>query len=233
MEKALQEYGDEYTAEVIKDKIVNLQEKVERIGPVNPIAAEEYERLIERKHLLEEQIKDIEDSRKALKKIIEVIDKKIRERFQESFEIVNQNFQMVFNKLFPGGTAELYLTDQDNLEETGVEIYAQPEGKKLKKLTLLSGGEKALVAIALLFAVFYSRPSPFYILDEVEPALDDINLNRFIGLLEHLKKRTQFLIISHQRRTMEIADSLYGVSMQADGVSRVISQKLSDMVEAG
>ncbi len=233
LEIAINEYTDNYSQSEIENNINDIQAKLEKIGPVNPIAAEEYESLKERQKLLEEQIDDIESSRKALRKIINVIDQKIRDQFVETFELVNKNFQLVFNQLFPGGSAELYLSDPDNLEESGVDVYAQPEGKKLKKMTLLSGGEKSLVAIAVLFALFYTRPSPFYILDEVEPALDDINLTRFIGLIEHLKNKTQFIIISHQRRTMEIADSLYGVSMQADGISRLISQKISDMVEAG
>jgi chromosome segregation protein len=157
---------------------------------------------------------------------VRAIDRKMRERFLETFEQVDQHFRNVFAVLFPGGHAELKMTDPDDPEETGVEVVAQPLGKKLQKMTLMSGGEKSLTALALLFALYRTRPCPFYILDEVEAALDDSNLRRFVGFVDSMRRVTQFIIVTHQRRTMEMADVLYGVSMQSDGVSKVVSQRL-------
>ena len=150
----------------------------------------------------------------------------MRDRLLETFEQGNTHFQSVCTVLFTGGHAELRMTDPDDPEQTGIEVIAQPIGKKLRKMTLMSGGEKSLTALALLFAVYHTRPCPFYVLDEVEAALDDSNLRRFIAFMDSLRTRTQFIVVSHQRRTMEMADVLYGVSMQSDGVSKVVSQKL-------
>jgi chromosome segregation protein len=203
-----------------------LRKQIANMGPVNPVAVSEYDALKDRREFLARQIDDLASSRAALSKVVRAIDRKMRDRFSETFAEVDRHFQAVFAVLFPGGQAELRLTDPDNLEESGVEVVAQPRGKKLAKMSLMSGGEKSLVALALLFALYHTRPCPFYILDEVEAALDDSNLRRFITLTNSLRERTQFLIVSHQRRTMETADVLYGVSMQADGVSKVVSQKL-------
>jgi chromosome segregation protein len=150
----------------------------------------------------------------------------MRDRFLDTFEKVDENFQEVFGVLFPGGKASLSMTDPDDPAETGIEVAAQPRGKRLQRMSLMSGGEKALVALALLFALYHTRPCPFYILDEVEAALDDVNLRRFIGLVDALRRGTQFVVVTHQRRTMETADLLYGVSMQADGVSKLVSERL-------
>lgn len=150
----------------------------------------------------------------------------MRRRFVEVFEQVNKNFGEMFALLFPGGTAYLELTDPDNLENTGIDIIAQPRGKRLSKTTLLSGGEKSLTALAVLFALYQVKTVPFYVFDEVEAALDDSNLSRLLEAIERLKQHTQLIVITHQRRTMEQADVLYGVSMQADGISRVVSQRL-------
>ncbi|MDI6900428.1 MAG: chromosome segregation protein SMC [Anaerosomatales bacterium] len=203
-----------------------LRKRIANLGPVNPVAVEEFDHLQDRRDRLQEQLDDLLASQKALQKIIRAIDRKIRDRFLETFELVDSHFQEVFGVLFPGGQASLSLTDPDDPETTGVEVVAQPRGKRLQKMSLLSGGEKSLTALALLFAVYRTRPCPFYILDEVEAALDDSNLRRFIAFVDSLRHHTQFVIVTHQRRTMEMADVLYGVSMQADGVSKVVSQRL-------
>ncbi len=212
------------------EKAHRLRKQIANLGPVNPVAVEEFESLRERRAFLSTQIEDLMGSKNALAKVLRAIDRKMRDLFMTTFEEVDRHFQTVFALLFPGGTAALRLTDPEAPEETGVEVVAQPRGKKLSKMSLMSGGEKALVALALLFALYHTRPCPFYILDEVEAALDDTNLRRFITLLDSLRTRTQFVVVSHQRRTMETADVLYGVSMQADGVSKVLSQKLEHAV---
>ncbi len=203
-----------------------LRKRLANLGPVNPIAMEEYDALSARREFMLAQLEDLEASRKALHKILAAIDRKIRERFLETFEQVDAYFQETFAVLFPGGTAQLALTEPDDPETTGVEVVAQPRGKKLSKLSLMSGGEKSLTALALLFAVYRTRPCPFYILDEVEAALDDVNLRRFIAFVDNMRTDTQFIIVTHQRRTMEMADVLYGVSMQADGVTKIVSERL-------
>lgn len=230
LETAL-EYNDEgkEPGEWLKTE-ERLQIEIDKIGPVNQIAATQFTSIAERQKFLSKQIDDLVRSQKALQKVVRVIDRKIRIRFKVTFDEVNTNFKEVFSELFEGGTAELVLLE-DEVEdgrdpEDGVDIAAQPYGKRLQSLNLLSGGERSLVGLAFLFALHYTRPSPFYILDEVEAALDDANLQRFISLLKKLKKETQLLIITHQRRTMEAADCVYGVTMQSDGVSKVISQKL-------
>ena len=172
------------------------------------------------------QIEDLSSSRNALHKVVRAIDRKTRDLFLETFEQVNVHFQDVFAVLFPGGHAELRMTDPDDPEQTGIEVIAQPLGKRLQKMTLMSGGERSLTALAMLFALYHTRPAPFYVLDEVEAALDDSNLRRFVSFVDSLRRHTQFVIVTHQRRTMEMADVLYGVSMQSDGVSKVLSQRL-------
>ncbi|MBI5231635.1 MAG: chromosome segregation protein SMC [Coriobacteriales bacterium] len=203
-----------------------IRKQISNLGPVNPIAMEEFQSLQSRRDFMNEQIEDLESSRKALHKVVAAIDRKMRDRFIETFELVDEAFREIFGVLFPGGHAELTLTDPEDPEATGVEVVAQPRGKKLSKMSLMSGGEKSLTALALLFAVYRTRPCPFYILDEVEAALDDTNLRRFVAFVDSMRNRTQFIVVTHQRRTMEMADVLYGVSMQADGVSKVVSQKL-------
>ncbi|MBN1193085.1 MAG: chromosome segregation protein SMC [Coriobacteriia bacterium] len=212
------------------DQAHKLRKRIANLGPVNPIALEEFQGLKDRRDFMQGQLDDLLSSRKSLQKVISAIDRKVRDRFLETFELVNNHFQDIFAVLFPGGHASLSLTEPDDPESTGVEVVAQPRGKRLQKMTLLSGGEKSLTALALLFAVYRTRPCPFYILDEVEAALDDTNLRRFIAFVDSLRNHTQFVIVTHQRRTMEMADVLYGVSMQADGVSKVVSQKLERAV---
>ncbi|MCL6472876.1 MAG: chromosome segregation protein SMC [Firmicutes bacterium] len=228
LEKAL-DYRITIPDEEAEAEISSLRKRIAALGPVNPVAVEEYNQLEERHKFFVDQIEDLQRSRRALMKVISAIEQKMKIRFSETFEKVNENFQKVFEALFPGGQAELILTDPEDIKNSGIDIVAQPGGKKLQRLSLLSGGEKSLVALAFSFALYQTRPSPFYILDEVEAALDDINLQRFITLINKLKQKSQVLIITHQRRTMEIADSLYGVSMQADGVSKLISQKFSEV----
>lgn len=204
----------------------SLVRQINNLGPVNQVAMEEYETLKQRADYIAAQLEDLESARKALTKITAAIDRKMRTSFLTTFEKVDENFREVFSMLFPGGQAHLEMTDPEHPAETGIEVVAQPRGKRITKMMLMSGGEKSLTALALLFAVYRTRTVPFYVLDEVEAALDDSNLSKLIGAIDYLRKTTQLLVISHQRRTMEDADVLYGVSMQADGVSRVVSQKL-------
>jgi chromosome segregation protein len=212
-----------------EERAEKLERDLRRLGPVNPRAAEEYDELAERERFLEEQIEDLKSSRRDLMKVIHEIDTTIVEVFAEAFHDIAAEFEGVFGRLFPGGEGRLRLEDPDDLLTTGVEVEARPPGKNVKKLSLLSGGERALVALAFLFAIFRSRPSPFYLLDEVEAALDDINLHRFLGLIEELEERAQVLIVTHQKRTMEAADVLYGVSIAKDGVSQVVARRMEQI----
>lgn len=212
--------------EAAVDELHRLRRQVANLGPVNPVAAEEHSSLKDRRDFLAAQMEDVATSRLTLQKVVRAIDRKMRERFLETFEQVDSHFQAVFAVLFPGGRACMRLTEADDPENTGIEVVAQPLGKKLSKMSLMSGGEKSLTALALLFALYRTRPCPFYILDEVDAALDDSNLRRFITLVDSMRRHTQFIVVTHQRRTMETADVLYGVSMQADGVSKTVSQKL-------
>ena len=214
---------DREAAEAEKAK---LAAQIQRMGPVNEVAMEEYEKLKVRSDYITEQVQDLEASVKSLNKISAAIERKMRTQFLEVFELVNANFQEIFALLFPGGKAHLEMTEAENVFECGIEIQAQPKGKRIQKMMLMSGGEKSLTALALLFAVYRTRTVPFYVFDEVEAALDDANLGKLLTAIEELRKTTQLIVISHQRRTMEQADVLYGVSMQADGVSHVVSQRL-------
>lgn len=196
------------------------------LGKINPLALEEYEAVQERHEYLTKQLSDLEDSRRDLLKIIEDVDATVLEVFTKAYEDTAAQFEHVFATLFPGGDGRLSLTEPDNMLETGIEVEARPAGKKVKRLSLLSGGERSLAAIALLVSIFKARPSPFYVMDEVEAALDDTNLTRLLTIFRELQDDSQLIIITHQKRTMEISDALYGVSMRGDGVSQVISQKL-------
>lgn len=207
-------------------RAAHLARQLESLGPVNEAAMEQYVKLKERADYIAAQVGDLERARTSLRKITSAIERKMRKRFLMVFAQVNQNFSEVFTLLFPGGQAHLEMDDPDHPDETGIEISAQPRGKRIAKMTLMSGGEKSLTALALLFAVYKTRTVPFYIFDEVEAALDDANLTKLLDAIDHLKQNTQLIVITHQRRTMEQADVLYGVSMRADGVSRVVSQRL-------
>ncbi|RDB61772.1 chromosome segregation protein SMC [Gordonibacter sp. 28C] len=209
-----------------EDQAFKLRRRIANMGTINPDAADEYERLKTRYDYLAAQLADLDGARRALGKIVRVIDARMKDDFIRTFDAVNKNFSEIFAVLFPGGSAELSLVDPEDLENTGVEVTAQPRGKRITKMMLMSGGEKSLTALALLFAVYRIRATPFYILDEVEAALDDSNLRRLTAYLGTLRDRTQLIMITHQRRTMEMADVLFGVSMQADGVTKVVSQKL-------
>lgn len=210
----------------VEGRAFKLRRRIANMGTINPDAAEEYEQLKERYDYLASQLADLDSARSALTKINRVIDARMKDDFIRTFEQVNKNFQEIFAVLFPGGTAELTLVDPNDLENTGVEVTAQPRGKRITKMMLMSGGEKSLTALALLFAAYRIRSTPFYILDEVEAALDDSNLRRLTAYLAELRSSTQLIMITHQRRTMEMSDVLFGVSMQADGVTKVVSQKL-------
>jgi chromosome segregation protein len=167
-------------------------------------------------------------SRRDLLQIIEDVDRRVEQVFTEAFNDTAREFVGVFQRLFPGGEGKLILTDPSNMLTTGLDVEARPPGKKVKRLSLLSGGERSLTAVALLVSIFKARPSPFYVMDEVEAALDDTNLGRLIGIFEELRESSQLIVITHQKRTMEVADALYGVTMRGDGVTTVISQRLAD-----
>ncbi|AEV88191.1 chromosome partitioning protein Smc [Actinoplanes sp. SE50] len=196
------------------------------LGKVNPLALEEFAALEERFKFLSDQLEDLKATRKDLLTVVKDVDDRILEVFTSAFEDTAREFQQVFQVLFPGGEGRLILTDPEDMLTTGVEVEARPPGKKIKRLSLLSGGERSLTAVAMLCAIFRARPSPFYIMDEVEAALDDVNLGRLITLFQQLREKSQLLIITHQKRTMEVADALYGVTMRA-GVTQVISQRLN------
>jgi len=198
------------------------------LGKINPLALEEYNALEERLKFLAEQLEDLKRTKKDLLDIIKEVDDRVQSIFMDAYEEVAKHFEDIFARLFPGGDGRLILTNPDDLLNTGVDVEARPPGKRIKRLSLLSGGEKSLTAVAMLVAIFKARPSPFYVLDEVEAALDDINLGRLLVILEELRASSQLIIITHQKRTMEIADALYGVTMRGDGVTEVISQRLRE-----
>ncbi|MGH9300688.1 MAG: chromosome segregation protein SMC [Acidimicrobiales bacterium] len=204
----------------------DLERELRLMGPINPLALEELEALEDRHKFLEAQLEDVRSSRRELFKVIKAIDAEIVDVFVAAYADVADNFSKLFTTLFPGGTGRLSLTEPDSLLTTGIEVDARPAGKNVRKLSLLSGGERSLVAMAFLFAVFRSRPAPFYLMDEVEAALDDVNLHRFLDLIDEFRAEAQLVIVSHQKRTMEAADSLLGVSMQAGQSSKVVSERL-------
>ncbi|EST33711.1 chromosome segregation protein SMC [Streptomyces roseochromogenus] len=198
----------------------------QQLGKVNPLALEEFAALEERHKFLSEQLEDLKKTRADLLQVVKEVDERVEQVFTEAYRDTAREFEGVFSRLFPGGEGRLVLTDPDNMLTTGVDVEARPPGKKVKRLSLLSGGERSLTAVALLVSIFKARPSPFYVMDEVEAALDDTNLQRLIRIMQELQEASQLIVITHQKRTMEVADALYGVSMQGDGVSKVISQRL-------
>lgn len=198
------------------------------LGKINPLALEEYTSLEERLKFLAEQLEDLKNTRKDLLDIVKEVDDRVQQIFMEAYEATAEHFESIFARLFPGGDGRLILTNPDDPINSGVDVEARPPGKRVKRLSLLSGGEKSLTAVAMLVAIFKARPSPFYVMDEVEAALDDANLGRLLGVLEELRETSQLIIITHQKRTMEIADALYGVTMRGDGVTEVISQRLRE-----
>ncbi|MGH9135464.1 MAG: chromosome segregation protein SMC, partial [Acidimicrobiales bacterium] len=211
-------------------RIRELERELRLMGPINPLALEEFEALQERHGFLQEQLDDVKSTRRDLSKVIRAIDEEIVSVFAAAYADVAANFETLFETLFPGGRGRLRLTLPDDLLDTGIELEAKPSGKNVKKLSLLSGGERSLTALAFLFAVFQARPSPFYVMDEVEAALDDVNLHRFLALVHEFRQEAQLIIVSHQKRTMEAADVLYGVTMQPAGSSKVVSERVTTVV---
>ena len=207
--------------------LAKAQKDLEKLGRVNPLALEEHEALASRHKFLVDQVQDLKASKADLLRIVQDVDRLVEEAFASAFAETREQFEHVFGVLFPGGVGDLVLTDPDDMLTTGIEIEARPAGKKVKRLSLLSGGERSLAAIAFLVAIFKARPSPFYVMDEVEAALDDMNLTRLLAIFKELQETSQLIVITHQKRTMEIADALYGVTMR-DGVTTVVSQRLAD-----
>jgi chromosome segregation protein len=229
------EAGEIVTTELIpyrrdqqEKRLAAAERSLALLGKINPLALEEYDALEERLKFLAEQLEDLKNTKKDLLDIVKEVDDRVQQIFMEAYEETAKHFEEIFARLFPGGDGRLILTNPDDLLSTGVDVEARPPGKRVKRLSLLSGGEKSLTAVAMLVAIFKARPSPFYVLDEVEASLDDINLGRLLGVLEELRESSQLIIITHQKRTMEIADALYGVTMRGDGVTEVISQRLRE-----
>jgi len=210
-----------------EDAIAMLKKKIDRLGPVNMMAIEQFTELEERHTFLTTQRADLLQSIQQTGEAIKRIDETTRQRFSDAFVAINRNFQEMFSTLFGGGRAGLTLLDENDPLESGIEIIAQPPGKRLQSVQLLSGGEKALTAIALMFGMFKYKPSPFCLLDEIDAPLDDANIGRFVEMLRSMQQHTQFIVITHNRKTMEIADRLYGVTMEEPGVSKLISVQLN------
>jgi len=217
-----------YVREEQEKRLRSAERKLAQLGRINPLALEEFSAMEERHKFLTEQLEDLKATRKDLLDIVREVDQRVEQVFTEAYADVSKEFEQIFARLFPGGEGRLVLTEPGDMLATGVEVEARPPGKKVKRLSLLSGGERSLVAVAFLVALFKARPSPFYILDEVEAALDDTNLGRLLEIYEELRAQSQLLVITHQKRTMEVGDALYGVSMRGDGVSTVISQRLRE-----
>jgi chromosome segregation protein len=221
-----------FNREVQVQRLKDAEKLLEKLGRVNPLALEEFAALEQRHKFLTDQLQDLTETRKDLIKIIADLDEKMQVIFNDAFQDTKKAFETVFPILFPGGTGSIFLTDPDNLLTTGLEVNVKPAGKKIERLSLLSGGERSLAAVALMVSIFKARPSPFYVMDEVEAALDDANLGRLLSIFEDLRNSSQLIIITHQKRTMEIADALYGVSMKSDGISAVVGQRLREKADA-
>jgi chromosome segregation protein len=227
LDAAAAEPADGDDRDELAERIERLERRRESLGQVNPLAKQEYDQEKERLVELSTQREDLEASLKELETLRDDLTRTVEQRFAETFASVQENFAEVAATLFPGGEGRLRLTEpEDDDEQPGIEVELRPAGKKVTRLSLLSGGEKALGAISFLFALFLARPCPFYLLDEVEAALDDTNIGRFVELLRRYSDRAQFIVITHQKRTMEAADILYGVTMGADGVSQIVSRRL-------
>jgi chromosome segregation protein len=221
-----------YVREEQVKRLRSAERALSMLGKVNPLALEEFSAMEERHQFLSEQLEDLRKTRKDLLDIVREVDVRVEQVFTEAYADVERAFDATFGRLFPGGEGRLVLTDPEHMLTTGIEVEARPAGKKVKRLSLLSGGERSLVAVCFLVALFKARPSPFYILDEVEAALDDTNLGRLLQIYEELRENSQLLVITHQKRTMEVGDALYGVTMRGDGVSAVISQRLREIEPA-
>lgn len=227
VEKAAAAEPSAYVRAEQERALAKAQKDLEKLGRVNPLALEEHEALASRHKFLVDQVQDLKQSKADLLRIVQDVDRLVQEAFASAFAETREQFEHVFGVLFPGGVGDLVLTDPDDMLTTGIEIEARPAGKKVKRLSLLSGGERSLAAIAFLVAIFKARPSPFYVMDEVEAALDDMNLTRLLAIFKELQETSQLIVITHQKRTMEIADALYGVTMR-DGITTVVSQRLVD-----
>lgn len=219
---------EEFNRERQLQRLKDSEKLLEKLGRVNPLALEEFAALEQRHKFLTDQLHDLTETRKDLIKIIHDLDEKMKTIFHDAFQDTKRAFESVFPVLFPGGTGSIFLTDPENLLTTGLEVNVKPAGKKIERLSLLSGGERSLAAVALMVSIFKARPSPFYVMDEVEAALDDANLGRLLSIFEDLRTNSQLIIVTHQKRTMEIADALYGVSMKQDGISAVVGQRLRE-----
>jgi chromosome segregation protein len=205
----------------------SLAHQLASLGPVNPLALEELSALEERHRELDTQVADVRSARRELQEVVRTLDEEIMQSFASAAADVNEHFSALVSTLFPGGTGRLSMTEPEDLLNTGVEVEVRPAGRNVRRVSLLSGGERSLAALAFLFAVFRSRPSPFYLMDEVEAALDDVNLHSFLGLVREFRDEAQLIVVSHQKRTMETADALYGVTMAPGGSSQVVSQKVA------
>jgi len=221
-----------YRRDQQEKRLAQAERSLALLGKINPLALEEYSSLEERLRYLAEQLEDLKKTKRDLLDIIKEVDDKVQQIFKEAYEDTAREFELIFARLFPGGDGRLILTNPEDMTSAGVDVEARPPGKRVKRLSLLSGGERSLVAVALLIAIFKARPSPFYVMDEVEAALDDTNLGRLLGVFEELREKSQLIVITHQKRTMEIADALYGVTMRGDGVSEVISQRIRESERA-
>ena len=221
-----------YRRDQQEKRLLQAEKALATLGKINPLALEEYSALEERLRYLAEQLEDLKKTKKDLLDIIKEVDDKVVEIFTQAYKDTEREFVGIFARLFPGGEGRLILTNPQDMMTTGVDVEARPPGKRVKRLSLLSGGERSLVAVAMLVAIFKARPSPFYVMDEVEAALDDTNLGRLLGIFEELREKSQLIVITHQKRTMEVADALYGVTMRGDGVSEVISQRLRESQNA-
>jgi chromosome segregation protein len=221
-----------YQRDVQERRAAQAQRQLDQLGKVNPLALEEFAALEERHAFLVRQLDDLTRTRRDLLTVIKEVDDRVQQVFGSAYEDTAREFQRIFGQLFPGGEGRLLLTEPGDMLATGIDFEARPPGKKVKRLSLLSGGERALTAIAFLLAIFKARPSPFYVLDEVEAALDDVNLQRLLEIFSELRENSQLIIVTHQKRTMEVADSLYGITMRGDGVSQVVSQRLRERESA-
>jgi len=222
------EFSQPFVREAQEKRLRSAERAMGQLGRVNPLALEEFAALEERHKFLQDQLADIKASREDLLSIVTEIDQRVEQIFTDAFNDTAAQFELIFPRLFPGGEGRLVLTDPKNMLETGIEVEARPAGKKVKRLSLLSGGERSLTAVAMLISIFKARPSPFYVMDEVEAALDDTNLGRLLEIIRELRADSQLIVITHQKRTMEVADALYGITMRGDGVTTVVSQRMGD-----
>ena len=224
---SVQDYKKPENVALTQKNVNSLRKELRELGSVNIDSIEEYKTRKERYEFMSEQRVDLEDTMAKLRKIIADMTQTMKEQFRTQFAIINKNFAEVFKELFGGGNASLKLEDEENILECGIDINVQPPGKKLQNMMLLSGGEKAFTAIALLFAILKINPAPFCVLDEIEAALDDVNVYRFAEYLKKFSSNTQFLVITHRKGTMEAADTVYGVTMEENGISKLLSMKLA------